>query len=128
MNRRAVVLLTAVLGGLAWVLRWVLADRGAAESADTALFWAGLVLLAVAVAGLGAGLVSSSATWLQAIVAVAFPLLVWSVIEVLKDSYDEDAVDAVAAVVVVVLALLVARRRGTGRPPSPRPRSGAHAR
>ena len=63
------------------------------------LQWVGLVLLAVALAGLGAGLVGRSEVWLQAIVAVAFPLLVWSVLEVLHPAGDPEVIDGVFGVV-----------------------------
>ena len=102
--------IAGLLGGLLWVVRFV-ADLDA-------LHWPGLVLLAVAGAGAGAGLVSSSATWLQIIVAVALPVLAWSVLEVLHDAGDPAALDAIAggAVVLVCLVGLVGSRRG-GEPP-----------
>ena len=84
--------LAGVLGGLCWLVRGV--------AGVDALRWPGLVLLALALAGLGAGLVSSSAAWLRAIVAVAFPVLVWSVVEVLHGDGDGRVVDAVAGVIV----------------------------
>ena len=57
--------------------------------ADT-VYWAGLGLLGLALACAGGGLVSRSALWLRVIVALAFPLLVWSVYAVVKG--DDDAV------------------------------------
>ena len=103
-----------VVGGLAWVLRQV----GGVD----ALRWPGLVLLAVALAGAGAALVSSSAGWLRVIVAVAFPLLVWSVVEVLHESGDDALIDAVVGGVVALLcAVALARPGGTRR------HAGAHA-
>lgn len=114
------VLLTVVprvaglLGGLAWVIRHL----GGVD----ALRWPGLVLLAVALAGGGAALVSSSAGWLRMIVALAFPVLVWSVVEVLHDSGDDSLIDAlVGAVVLVFSAVGLARSRAS------RPGAGAHA-
>ena len=126
MNRRTVVLLTGLVGGLSWIGRWIADASGATGGLPDLLKWVGLVLLAVAVAGLGAGLVSRSALWLQGIVGVAFPLLVWSVIEVLSDSIDEVAVDAVAGVLVIAAAVAVWRRHAPD--PAPSRRAGAHAR
>jgi ammonia channel protein AmtB len=123
MNRRTVVLLAALVGGLSWVGRWLAGGTGVLPDL---LEWVGLVLLAVAVAGLGAGLVSSSALWLQGIVGVAFPLLVWSVIEVLSDSSDGVAVHGVAGVLAILAAVLAWRRQAPD--PAPPRRAGAHAR
>ncbi|WP_193609737.1 hypothetical protein [Nocardioides lijunqiniae] len=101
-----------VLGGLAWVVRHV---AGVEE-----LRWPGLVLLGVALAGAGAGLVSSSAAWLRLLVAVCFPVLVWSVVEVLHGSAEDSLVDA-AAGAAIALTCLVGVVRGGRRP------AGSHA-
>jgi hypothetical protein len=103
-----------VLGGLAWVVRHV----GEVEE----LRWPGLALLAVALAAFGAGLVSRSATWLRAIVAVCFPLLVWSVVEVAHGSADDSLVDAVAGGLVALVSLA-----GIGRVRGARQHAGSHA-
>ena len=87
-----------LLGAVCWVVR-------AAAGVD-ALRWPGLVLLALALASLGAGLVSSGATWLRATVAVALPVLVWSVVEVFHGDGDGRVVDAVAGVVVAAVCLV----------------------
>ncbi|MBB6628566.1 hypothetical protein H5V45_14670 [Nocardioides sp. KIGAM211] len=118
---------SGLLGGLCWVVRLVLdlAGSGTGGAAD-GLYWVGLVLLAVGLAGMGAGLVSTSATWLQAIVAVAFPLLVWSVLEVLHPAGNPRVIDGVLGLVVAgaaVQRLLRDRRRREARR-----RAGAHAR
>ena len=126
MNRHTVVLLTALVGGLSWIGRWAADAAGVTGGLLDVLRWVGLVLLAVAVAGLGAGLVSRSAVWLQAIVAVAFPLLVWSVVEVFSDSFDAIAVDGVAGLLVILAAVLAWRRHAPD--PAPPRRAGAHAR
>lgn len=99
--------LAGVLGGLAWLVRHV----GGVD----ALRWPGLVLLAVALAGGGAALVSSSAGWLRVIVALAFPVLVWSVVEVLHDSGDDTLVDALAGTVVAVACVVAMVRPGRAR-------------
>ncbi len=101
-----------VLGGLAWVVRQA---AGLEE-----LRWPGLTLLGVALAAAGAGLVSSSAPWLRLVVAVCFPVLVWSVVEVLHGAAEDSLVDAVAGA-AIALACLLAMARGSGRP------AGSHA-
>jgi hypothetical protein len=106
--------LAGVLGGLLLVVRHV----GGAD----ALRWPGLVLLAVALAGSGAALVSSSAVWLRVIVAVAFPVLVWSVVEVLHDSGDDSLVDALVGAAVALASVVALARPGRARH-----HAGAHA-
>jgi len=98
---RAVAAGAGLLGGLCWV---------GALWADV-LAWPGAVLLALAVLGAGAGLVSRSAVWLRVIVAVCFLALVASVLEVLRENLDDQAVLAAAgAAAFVVAALALARR------------------
>lgn len=130
MNLRAVALVSGVAGGLCWSTRLVL---HLTETAGTglldALGWAGLVLLAVAMVGFGAGLVSSSAAWLRVIVGIAFPALVWSLLEVFRPVADTEVVDGVFGGIVLVLCL-AGLRRGPARSEQP-PRHthrGAHAR
>ncbi len=127
MSMRTVTLLCGVVGGVAWLARWVLDLIGSGGAAGDLLYWAGLVLLAVALAGFGAGLVSASATWLRAIVAVAFPLLVWSVLEVTDPGTDVALLDALLGLIVVVTAGM-ALRPGPERPAASTHHRGAHAR
>jgi hypothetical protein len=123
MSLRVPAALAGVLGGACWLV------RGFADS--EALRWAGLVLLALALAGAGAGLVK--ALWLRVIVAIAFPVLVWSVLEVVHEGASDAAtVDAVAgaAVALISVAVLVrarSRRRAILRHRERRT-SGSHAR
>ncbi len=103
-----------VLGGGCWVVRHL----GEVES----LYVVGLVLLAAALAGTGAALVSSSASWLRVIVCVAFPLLAWSVTDVLRAAADDSLVDAlVGGVVALVYLVTLVRSRGERR------HAGSHA-
>ncbi|MCD4526535.1 hypothetical protein [Nocardioides sp. cx-173] len=114
MHLMLVARVAGVLGGLAWVVRHV---------ADVeALRWPGLILLAVALAAYGAGLVSRSATWLRAIVALCLPLLVWSVVEVAHGSGDDSLVDAVTGAAVALVSLAGMVRARAARQPA-----GAHA-
>ena len=77
-----------LLGGVLWILRALL-DGPAPSALVDALHWGGLALIAVALVGLGAELVSSSATWLRVIVAICLPLLVWSVFEALREGVSD---------------------------------------
>jgi hypothetical protein len=131
MSLRVLAAVGGVLGGGCWVARWIAGDPGWGEAAH----WAGLVLLAVALAVVGAGLVSRSALWLRAIVAVAFPLLVWSVYTVVRGSGDGIGLDGVVGAVALVWSLVVlglALRRRHGSSPQPakaeRRKPGSHAR
>jgi MYXO-CTERM domain-containing protein len=119
---------SGLVGGLCWLARFVLdLNRSGSDTLHDLLHGAGLVLLALALVAAGAGLVNRSAVWLRAIVGIAFPLLVWSVLEVLHPAGDEVAVDGVfgGLVALVALVALVRGRRRRER----RTRSvGAHAR
>ena len=130
MDLRTIARLSGLLGGLTWVVRWVLDLTGAGDEAMLdAFYWGGLALLGVAMAGYGAGLVSRSAVWLRAIVAVAFPLLVWSVIEVLHDAGNPEAIDGVVGVALLALSGLgLARGGGPDADDQPRRTHGAHSR
>ena len=123
MNLRVLGLVAGLLGGLCWAVRWGVELAGSTPSwGDTAQL-AGLVLIGLALAVVGAGLVSRSAVWLRALVAVAFPLLVWSVYLVVKGDSDGVTLDGVLGALAVVgsAALLV-----TGRRSDPQPRGGRH--
>jgi zinc transporter ZupT len=121
---RVAFALAGLLGGACWVAR--------AFVAPEPLRWAGLVLIGLCLAGAGASMVK--AAWLRALVAVAFPVLVWSVVEVFHDSSEvEDVhVDAVAGGLMVVIALVVLARSLRARPArgrsGERRSTGSHAR
>jgi hypothetical protein len=121
--------LAGLLGGLCWLVRMLLdlAGHGTGGPADL-LHWVGLLLVAVALVGMGAALVSTSATWLRAVVGVAFPLLVWSVLEVLHDAGNPRVVDGLAGLVLVFSSGLALTRGRPKKEPPRRRASGAHAR
>ena len=126
MDPRTYARAAGLLGGLSWVVRLVLDLNGSGSGTPSDLLrWAGLVLLAVALAALGASLVSRSALWLRVIVGVAFPLLVWSVLEVLHPAGDPEAVDGVFGALAAVVAAVGLLR---SRPPRRRTPAGAHSR
>jgi len=101
MSLRSVATAFALVGGLCWVIR--------AFSDQEVLGYAGFVLLGIAAAAAGAALVSSSAPPLRVFVAVAFPLLVWSVLEIARDAGPDRSIDGgfgAAGVVVALVAFL----------------------
>ncbi len=74
--------LAGVLGGLCWVAKAVLDDGDGPESVINALHYGGLALLALALLGIGAGLVSGLAA-LRVVVALCLLALAWAVLEFL---------------------------------------------
>jgi hypothetical protein len=75
---RRLTQIAGLVGGVVWVLAYFLPDDGAAE---TTLLTVGAVLLTIALCGLGLLLVRSDFLALRIFVAIAVPVLVWSVIE-----------------------------------------------
>jgi len=104
MDVRALGPVAGLLGGLCWVTRWVGDLAGGAGGWGDSFRWAGIGLLAVALAVVGAGLVSRSALWLRLLVAVAFPLLVGSLCSVVGGGGDAVALEGVFGLLAVVLA------------------------
>ena len=125
MNLRTVAAIAGVLGGLLWLARLVLDLAGISDTTLDLLHLVGGVLLVVAFIGFGAGLVGSSAHWLQAIVGLCFPALVWSVLVMAEGDHPE-LVDGIFGLGTIVASALVIARERKRRPP-PR-RAGAHAR
>jgi polyferredoxin len=121
--------LAGLIGGLCWLLRLLLdlAGHGTGGLADL-LYWVGLLLVAVALAGMGAALVSTSATWLRVVAGAGCLLLVWSVLEVLHDAGDPRAVDGLAGLLVAVASGRALSRDRQKKEPPRRRASGAHAR
>jgi hypothetical protein len=123
MNVRPLARVCGVLGGACWLAR-VFFDGTLGD----ALQWAGLGLLLVGLFGLGTTFVSKSAVWLQVIVGIAFPLLVWSVVEVLAGEGDPVVFNAVVGVIVAVACAIVLGRDEGGDERPPGRHAGAHAR
>jgi hypothetical protein len=113
MDPRVLARRSGLLGGLCWVLRMVLGVTGTSTGVLANLpFWVGAAVLAVALAVGGSELVSTGTRWLRALVALAFPLLVASVLEFLHPYGDPQVIDGVFAVAVLVWAALGLRRLG----------------
>jgi hypothetical protein len=121
--------MAGVLGGLAWPARAIVDRHGGSDAVVNALHWGGLALIAIAVLGIGAGLVSGLPA-LRILVAVCLCALVWSLLEGLRGQWADDWVDGVFGVLLALFCLVgLVRRRGAERPhDQPRPRrTGAHA-
>ena len=120
--------LAGLLGGLCWLAAFAVDATAGGRPVD-ALTWAGVALLAVAVLGAGASLVSRGATGLRVVVAVCFLALVGSVLEVVRAAGDPVVVDAVFGLgVLVVSVVALGRRRGSEAPAPSRHSRGSHAR
>lgn len=73
--------LLGVLGGAAWVLRWLLVD---ADSSPAGLLRvAGLALILLGLVCVGLTLVKGQALWLDVVVGFAAPALFWALYEVI---------------------------------------------
>lgn len=130
MISRAAACLAGVLGGLAWLARWLLDELtdGGFATGDwgIALLWAGGVWLALAAATGGARLVRKGTVWLRLILAVSAVLLAgvaWSLVDQMIDN-DVFAEGMIGVVVAALSALLYfrpddrARRRADGHVPA----------
>ena len=128
MQLRTAGSVAGLLGGLCWVVRWVADLAGGAPGWGEAAHWAGLVLLVLALAVVGAGLVSRSAAWLRVIVAVCFPLLAWSVYTVVRGTEQDVTVDGVlGAIAGIAFVATLLRSRPRSRPQPHHGRHGSHA-
>lgn len=126
MTTRTLIRVAGLLGGLCWVGQAAVNDYAAAEAAVNALYWGGAALILVALVGLGAGLVSGAA-WLRLVVGLCFPLLVWSILEVLHAETSDDVVDGgfgLALSLICAAALLGGAPKDDDAEPPP----GSHSR
>lgn len=92
MSTRTLVRVAAIVGGLCLLSQAAINQYDAAGAAVNALYWGGIALVAVALVGLGAELVSG-AQWLKLLVGACFPLLVWAVLSVLHEQASDNVVD-----------------------------------
>lgn len=142
MDPRRIASVAAVLGGLVWLVRVGLIGAGAAPDIADVLLVVGLALLVVALAAAGYTLVETAPAWLRAVVALATPLLVlmiWQLLDqAIKGVWDgdswlrEEAARLVAAVIALVMGAWGFGRRRPARetdeePPAPPPVRGRRA-
>ena len=117
MNLRTLSSLAGIAGGVAWVVRAFVGEE------PEILYWVGVALLAAWLAGSGASLVKKGTWWLRLIVAVALPLLVWSIYAAVRPATDALLLDAVCGCLAIVAAVLVLVFA-----PAPARSHGSHAR
>lgn len=133
MDPRRIASIGALLGGLAWLAQAVLTLLDGGGRADSGLvriaFLAGLVLLFLALAAAGYTLVEKAPVWLRAVVAIATPLLVLMVWQLVDQAVDEEISALAGGVVAVVMGLwgLGRHRKDGGEPPPPPPVRGRRA-
>jgi hypothetical protein len=106
--------LAGLVGGLAWVFAFFLADGGGLERA---VLWLGAILLTAALFALGLLLVRSDVLALRVFVALALPALVWGVFGIVHESTaDPELVDAAFGAIVGAVSMLRLGRPGVGVP------------
>lgn len=126
MNPRIIASVAAVVGGLGWVTRAVLATVGAGADLAGYAYLGGLVALVVSLAAAGYLLAEKAPVWLRAVVAIGVPLLVLAVWQAVQGGVravapsegwlrDEAAVLA-GGVLAVLLGLVGLRRARRARP------------
>lgn len=135
MLRSFVAPVSAVLGGALWILHPLVGPAG--DPLPQALLWTGLALVLLATAVGAAELVTGDVLALRLLVAVAAPLLVWSVMEFFRPDASGPYVAAWGTFAVVAGTWRLRRdRRSPAPPPRPARRAptrrahprGAHAR
>jgi hypothetical protein len=119
-----------VLGGLCWLARAILDDGNGPTSLIDALHWGGLALLALALLGIGADLVTGLVP-LRVVVAICLVALAWAVLEFLHSQYADRRVDGILGVLMAVYCVAgLAYRHRHAQDSEPRERrrsSGSHA-
>ena len=125
MSQKTLSRIAGVLGGLCWLGQAAVNQYDAAEAAVNALYWGGGVLILVSLIGMGAGLVSG-APWLRLVVGLCFPLLVFSILSVLRENASDNLVDGGfgLGLALICSALLLGGDSKDDRVPT---RRGAHA-
>jgi hypothetical protein len=120
---------TAMVGGLCWLARFVLvsAGIGVGSGLPGLLHWGGTALLVVALLASGYALVATAPVWLRLVVSVAETLLVlavWQVVEAgLGSARLASLVGGVLALAAGAFGLVRARRA----PPAEKPVRGRRA-
>lgn len=83
--------LAGVIGGLCWLVQAAINQYDAAGAVVDALYWGGAALIAVALVGMGASLVSAAPA-LRVLVGLCVPVLVFSILAAVRDG-NENVVD-----------------------------------
>lgn len=109
---KTLIALGAVLGGLCWIAEFFAERAGGPGGLLAFLQWVGLVLMTVAFLGAGITLVRSGTRWLELVVAVATPALIWSVVWAFKSGdADPYVVDGIFGALAGVYGIALFLRR-----------------
>jgi hypothetical protein len=144
MDPRRIASIAAVVGGVGWLMKVLLIWGNGGVSADTGpvplMHLIGLVMLALALAAAGYTLVERAPVWLRGVVAIATPLLVLMLWQLLDqgvkavypgDSWLRNEVSVlVAAAVAIAMGSWESRRYRSAveaAPPPPAPVRGRRA-
>jgi hypothetical protein len=113
MDLRRTAQAAGLVGGIAWLVTYFLPDDPR-TTVGTMLLWVGLVLLTVALFGLGMLLVKSDVLPLRVFVALALPTLVWGVFALVRESVSgQTLLDAAFGAVVGLISGLQLARHGS---------------
>jgi len=105
---KTLVALGAGVGGLCWIGEYVLERVGAPDVLPSLFFWVGLLLMTAAFLGAGITLVRTGNHWLELVVGVATPALVWSVVWAFRGgSSDPYVVDGLFGVLASTFGVAV---------------------
>lgn len=116
--------LAGVVGGLCWLFQAAINQYDAAGAAVNAMFWGGAALIAVALVGMGAALVSAAPA-LRVLVGLCVPVLVFSILSALRgEAASENVIDGGFG---LVLALVCAASLLGGSAIEEPSRGGSHA-
>jgi hypothetical protein len=121
---KTLIALSAIVGGLCWIAKFFAERGGASDELLDALLWAGLVLMTIAFLGAGVNLVRIGNHWLELVVGVATPALVWSVVWAFRGDADAYVVDGVFGALAVLYGLLTIFRRTRKAAEAPDTRPG----
>lgn len=98
----------SVVGGLLWIVRWLIDASGGLSSV---LLYVGLGVILVGLMCIGLTLVKGSSRMLDVVVGFAMPALVWSVYWAVREGLSSDMhqmYDGVVGVLAVVIGGLLA--------------------
>lgn len=97
----------SVLGGLLWIVRWLI---GASGGLSSVMLYLGLAVILVGLMCIGLTLVKGSSRMLDVVVGFALPALVWSVYWAIREgvTFDLQTYDGVVGVLAVLVGAALA--------------------
>jgi hypothetical protein len=117
---------SALLGGFLWVLQWLVGPGD--DALGLTLHWGGLALVLLATAVGATRLVTGDVVALRALVAVAAPLLAWSVVDFFRPADAAGWYHGGWGVVALAVGACGLARGLQGLLPASGASGGAHAR